>query len=204
MDLHQDFDSESPSVPCTAVADHDSEESDAEDDNPNSQLPLEKKLYFMQSNCSKYFRVNRYKKAGVPKWKLLPRKTSVLLGDVELKVGDLVETQLNTNPMAVAEIAEICDLQDGRHILRIYWFAKRLSALERLRKAGSRDTIPSNYRFIKKAHTQVIMWDTVKRQLNLEERKKCKTDEVFYCTGERTQLYSADSETVGWTKVEKA
>ncbi|KAH7016645.1 hypothetical protein B0J12DRAFT_417369 [Macrophomina phaseolina] len=198
----QGVDSRSPPAHSTASSTKHSRESDSDDEPASSRLPLEAKLYFIpqKENCSKGFSVRKYKNVDLPAWKLLPRKPSVLLRDVELRVGDLVEMRAFWDPKPVAEIAEICDLQNGRHMLRIFWFIKRLEAVERLPETVR---IPESYRYIKTAHTQVVMWDTVARPLHEKEQMGCKTDQVLLYTKKGHELFHADSRPVRWTKVER-
>lgn len=185
-----------------AITVSDEAPSDAESGISVSRLPLEEKLFFVVHDTSRKFRVVRYRNANVQRWHLLPRERLAIFQGMELKVGDLIVCQVLTDPMAVAEIVEIRAVEDGRRLLRIIWFVRRLSALKELGAERESDIIPSSYRFVKSAHTQVIVWDTVKRVMDVEQRRKCMTDQVLCYLGRgRARLCPADSGLAKWTVV---
>ncbi|KAH7016628.1 hypothetical protein B0J12DRAFT_705639 [Macrophomina phaseolina] len=192
---------DSNSVHAAAVSLH--EEKDLDDENSEGVMPVEVKLFYTTKNLSKHYSVIRHGGINVPPWRELRKESAALLKGVWLRVGDLVKVQCSTmDPMLVAEIAEIRDLQDGRHLLRVFWFKNRLSALRLLHMEDGRDINPHNFRWVKVAHTQVIMWDTVDRLLRDDERRKAMTDNVLcYLPKNQVQLVPKDSSTARWTRV---
>lgn len=205
---HDDFPDDTSSVISSMASTvYDREGSTATEDLSRPRMPLEKKLFWVNKNACSNFQVVKYPRRPVAEWVELDTQDWAPLEGTVLRVGDLVELHSWWDPMAIAEIADIRPLKDkeGRYVLRIYWFIRRLSALQKLGEEGNSNIIPSEYRFVKTAHTQVVLWDTVIRVLSADEREMAMTHMVLrYLDNGKVELHPAHSEDVAWTRVQRA
>ncbi|KAH7021678.1 hypothetical protein B0J12DRAFT_687337 [Macrophomina phaseolina] len=137
----------------------------ADDAREAPDAPPEDRLYHVKHNTTKHFRVCRWRGARVPRWKDLELEYSVELQSVELRIGDLIVVVVSGQADAVAEIAEIRAVGDGRHVLRVFWFLDRDSVLPKLDDI-ERTEFPTEFAYVKAAYTQVILWTTTRTLLD--------------------------------------
>ena len=127
--------------------------------------PPEEQLFHVRRNTARNFKVCRHKGASVPRWKDMKLTTSVELQGVELRQGNLISVVVLGQNDAIAEVAEIRAVGDGRHLLRVFWFLERDMVIPGL-DDSNRAKFPPEFAFVKAAYTDVISWITTRGPLD--------------------------------------
>lgn len=162
--------------------------------------PPEEQLFHVRRNTARNFKVCRHKGASVPRWKDMKLKTSVELQGVELRQGNLISVVVLGQNDAIAEVAEIRAVGDGRHLLRVFWFLERDMVIPGLDDAN-RAKFPPKFAFVKAAYTDVISWITTRGPLDSSSRAKILPDRILCYWGDRrTSLELHTAPDVRWAR----
>ncbi|KAJ9651683.1 hypothetical protein H2201_009265, partial [Coniosporium apollinis] len=100
-------------------------------------------------------------------WDSLQTLESVRWNGTVYRIGDVVYIREDdeSDPIAVAEIAEIRSLDDTRSALRVFWFYSRHTVEGKLCRNDLR-AWPKGRMHIKSTHMDVVMWDCATGKLS--------------------------------------
>ncbi|KAL1619997.1 hypothetical protein SLS56_009841 [Neofusicoccum ribis] len=188
-------------VCCSDDSDEKAPDVDLSSDiNTAIQQPPEDQLFFVKRNTSKSFKVCRYKGSRLPRWKDLKLKSSVELQGVKLRPGDFITVVVLGQNDAVAEIAEIRAIGDGRHLFRVFWVLERDTVLPELDEAD-RAKFPAEFAYVKAAYTHVITWIATRGVLDNCTKAKILPDRVLcYWSDKTVSLEPRTMPHVRWTQ----
>lgn len=165
-------------------------------------MPAQIEFFEIPKNVHKDFEVELVEPARCRPWHELKSLPSFDYREYTFRIGSLVWIRNTDGSDSLAEIAEAKSVGDGtaRILIRVFWYYSREKKLVDILRSSQR-LFPKSYKYIKSNHTEVLLWDTIQREITETERAKILRRRTLDMFWEPHYICSSSAPGVSWANV---